>query len=337
MNLTELQKELRTIENHISFLQKEIEKMKPQPEEEKKATLDKITEVSIRFPVGKGKYIKFEESVKKSYIKCLSYFILADENVIFEKLLYVCRLAQGMGLPMSGEDVLRSGMEMDKNTFEKICLDLKSVKYSFLTDILILTNLSEKTNTNFELIADIATIYECGKDEMQIVAKVAKAFVCDDFEILENMPIPRNNRWMGEFKHHLPTEWIEGQRIECGVVNSSSYILNRKQAGTIVKKGEELILFEEVKMINEKGISPTSFYMRHNGLFSGKRDVSEKCLLAPCDGIVFFIEENDYSLSNVVSKKHIYVYVVSYFDDYGDFCKWHNKNKGVKQYGGEFV
>ena len=36
MNLTELQIELRTIEEHISDLQAEIEKMKPQPEDEKK-------------------------------------------------------------------------------------------------------------------------------------------------------------------------------------------------------------------------------------------------------------------------------------------------------------
>jgi len=37
MNLTELQVQLRSIEEHISDLQAEIEKMKPQPEDEKKS------------------------------------------------------------------------------------------------------------------------------------------------------------------------------------------------------------------------------------------------------------------------------------------------------------
>lgn len=41
MNLTELQIQLRSIEEHISDLQAEIEKMKPQPEDEKKSCLRK--------------------------------------------------------------------------------------------------------------------------------------------------------------------------------------------------------------------------------------------------------------------------------------------------------
>lgn len=46
MNLTELQIQLRAIEEHISDLQTEIEKMKPQPEDEKKAMFEKITELA---------------------------------------------------------------------------------------------------------------------------------------------------------------------------------------------------------------------------------------------------------------------------------------------------
>ncbi|MGN0421680.1 MAG: hypothetical protein ACI4EY_02980 [Lachnospiraceae bacterium] len=46
MNLTELQIQLRFIEDHISALQVEIEKMKPQPEDEKKAMFEKITKMA---------------------------------------------------------------------------------------------------------------------------------------------------------------------------------------------------------------------------------------------------------------------------------------------------
>lgn len=49
MNLTELQIQLRSIEEHIS--EAEIEKMKPQPEDEKKAMFEKITEMAAKFPL----------------------------------------------------------------------------------------------------------------------------------------------------------------------------------------------------------------------------------------------------------------------------------------------
>ena len=59
MNLTELQIQLRSIEEHISDLQAEIEKMKPQPEDEKKAMFEKITELASKYPLESRRFPKF--------------------------------------------------------------------------------------------------------------------------------------------------------------------------------------------------------------------------------------------------------------------------------------
>lgn len=51
MNFTELQMELRSIEEHISQLHNEIEKMKPQIEEEKKTDFEAISRLARKHPV----------------------------------------------------------------------------------------------------------------------------------------------------------------------------------------------------------------------------------------------------------------------------------------------
>ena len=51
MNLTELQTELRSIEEHLSALQKEIGRMKPETEEEKKEDFARITKLAIQYPI----------------------------------------------------------------------------------------------------------------------------------------------------------------------------------------------------------------------------------------------------------------------------------------------
>ena len=110
MNLTELQIQLRSIEEHISDLQAEIEKMKPQPEDEKKAMFEKITELASKYPLENRRFSKASMVDAKVYVSCLAYISLADDSKIYDKLLFLCRLSHGMGHPMSSEDVFRMGL-----------------------------------------------------------------------------------------------------------------------------------------------------------------------------------------------------------------------------------
>lgn len=350
MNLTELQIQLRSIEEHISNLQSEIEKMKPQPEDEKKAMFEKITELASKYPLEGRCFPKSSNVDVKAYISCLAYISLADDSRIYDKLLFLCRLSLGMGLPVSSEDVFRMGLEIDEKYFDKACSELKSQKYSFLADALILVNITEEaTEASFRLIADIAKIFECEKEDLRAAAMVAKAVLTEDFNVLKQIPVPSKNRWMGQFRQHIPATWINSQRIKCGMIcteirqspylhlrtestseSTALYVVsNRLQSGALVQKGDTLISYEEhtrkPKSENAKrifGYARTSAVI-NNSYF--ETIVNKQSITAPCDGVVFFIESIDNKNTIGLSEKYLEAYIVSYFDNYTEFCEWHKK------------
>lgn len=372
MNLTELQIQLRSIEEHISDLQAEIEKMKPQPEDEKKAMFEKITEMAAKFPLESRRFPKTSNVDVKEYISCLAYISLADDSKIYDKLLFLCRLSHGMGLPMSSEDIFRTGLEIDEKYFDKACSDLKSQKYSFMADALILVNITEEaTEASFRLIADIAKIFECEKEDLRAAAMVAKAVLTEDFTILKQIPAPSKNRWMGQFYHHIPAAWIQSQRVKCGEICTEQYLpkndsssdlsfeamlensltdLNEMEkyiknnpcvvkkslnTGTVVKKDEELILYEESVKKKNQNSNSSDILSSFEAILKALEAVSEsigatsetncETVTAPCDGIVFFIESSKKGAVAEQMDKYLEVYVVSYFDNYAEFCDWHKK------------
>ena len=100
MNLTELQMQLRSVEEQMAELQTEIEKMKPKPESEKKLIYNKITKLAQKYPVENKRSFNISEAVAKAYVSCLAHIIVADEYKIYDKLLYLTRIAYGMGSPL---------------------------------------------------------------------------------------------------------------------------------------------------------------------------------------------------------------------------------------------
>lgn len=321
MNLTELQIQLRSIEEHISNLQAEIEKMKPREEDEKKAMFEKITKMASKYPL-EGRYFpKTSNADAKAYISCLSYISLADDRKIYDKLLFLCRLSNGMGLSMSSEDVFKLGLEIDEKYFEKACSELKCQKYSFLADALILVNITEDaTEASFRLIADIAKIFECEKEDLRAAAMVAKAVLTEDFNVLKQIPVPSKNRWQGQFRQHIPGSWISAQRVYCGKVcteiltkpdsKKPCTIKNRLQAGTVVKKGDELITYETFlsdeesseKLMEELIMTFASRLreMDSSSPVEKKASPKQESIYAPCDGVVFFIKAKE---SNTVKNE----------------------------------
>lgn len=366
MNLTELQIQLRSIEEQISNLQAQIEKMKPQPEDEKKAMFEKITELASKYPLESSRFPQISNVDVKAYISCLAYISLADDSKIYDKLLFLCRLSHGMGLPMSSEDIFRMGLEFDEKYFDKACSELKSQKYSFLADALILINITEAaTETSFRLIADIAKIFECEKEDLYVAAMVAKAVLTDDFDILKQLSVS-SGKYLGQFRQHIPVSWIKSQRVTCGkicveimkkvdssklprsffggkrnsTVDTTSeeeyitlknpcFITKILQSGSVVKKEDKLIVFEEELSPEEittksKSSNEMNFDLMLEQSF-GKVIRKQNSFYSPCDGIVFFTEEEESDMSNNEMRKYVFVYVVSYFDDYAEFCDWHKK------------
>ena len=215
--LTELQIQLRSVEEQMAVLQTEIEKMKPKPESEKKLIYNKVTKLAQKYPVENKRYFNISEAVAKAYVSCLAHIIVADEDKIYEKLLYLTRIAYGIGLDAPADDIIRMGMDFDKTDFDNACVELKEVKYTFLTDALILVNISEQASEDvFALIADTAQALGCNKEDIRAAGFVAKAVLKNDFDILNQMPAPSHNPWAAQLRKYIPDSWIESKRIKCG-------------------------------------------------------------------------------------------------------------------------
>lgn len=100
-------------------------------------------------------------------------------------------------------------------------------------------------------------------------------------------------------------------------------------AGSVVKKDDVLLTYNE-KVIKPKKPSDLGIFgiVRTSG-YSNKITTTEKrSITAPCDGIVFFVDDYKKGEASDKEDKYIAVFVVSFFDEYDCFCKWYaNRNK----------
>ena len=184
MNLTDLQMELRSIEEHISQLHNEIEKMKPQAEEGKKKDYESIDRLAKKHAVEHTRLNRAEEYVKKTFIRGLAYLLAAEKTEVHDRLLYLTRLSVGCGLDMTSEEIYKSGIEFEAADIEGLCTNLTEYKYTYIVEALIIANLSGEPPVHMlSVIADIAQTMGLDKEEMQVTAQVAKAKLTDNMDI----------------------------------------------------------------------------------------------------------------------------------------------------------
>lgn len=225
MNLTDLQVELRSIEEQIERLHLEIEKMKPQPEEEKKADFETITELAKQHMIREHRISSASETVRKQFVSSLSHLLLTEEKDIYERLLYLCRISQGCGLRWSAEEIYKSGLEFECKDMKELCMDLQEYKYSYLVEAFIIAEFSGEASTEMlTVLADIAKIMECDEEEIQVIGQVAKSVLLSEPELLKQIPTPSKNRWSGKFVSYIPEAWLEGQRIYCNAICVDRYV-----------------------------------------------------------------------------------------------------------------
>lgn len=212
MNLTELQGELRSLETQIANLQSKVQEMKPTSHTKKHSDYDKITKLAKQYALDKP-YLRRESAyLRKQYIACLSPFVALDGQV-YDRLLYLTRLSLGLQLPYTAEEILHLGLNTGLADLDWQFQDLEPLKYSLLTDILILANCSGcASEETLALAADYAVALGCNAEDMKITAQVAKAVLKNDFDILRDLPLPKLNCWQGAFRNHIPKAWLRSQR-----------------------------------------------------------------------------------------------------------------------------
>jgi hypothetical protein len=345
MNLTDLQVELRNIEEHIVTLHNEIEKMKPKTEEEKKADFDQITKLAGENPIVNKSIRSASDESKKLMFSSLAYILLLEETDFYNRILYLCRLAKGCDFNTSAEDLYKMGLGFVTSDLSRLSNDIGAYKYTYLVELLIVANLSEDASVNIlSMIADIARMFEISKEEIRVLGMVAKGVLINDENYVIGMPIPSKNMWSGKLREYLSEEWIEKHRKCCEVLCTKKYeklvtlfyttgqndvnytkvnpckIKNSLQAGTVVKKGDVICTYSERTLKKEALIAHTI-----PSIFGVKPEYVrvEKKVIAPCDGVVFFIEDKKVGAIKDKTDEYIVVFVVSYFDDYTNFCTWY--------------
>ena len=335
MNLIEIQSELKDVEKQISQINLKIEKMKSKPEEEKKNNFALISKMAKRHPIKRITITTAPEWVKKKFIGGLAYLILTEDSKISARLLYLCRISIGCGIELSAEDIYKAGLEFEIGDIE----ELEDYKYSFLVEALIIANMTETEYVSFNmfgLIADIANILVCDKEEIRVLAQVAKSVLVGNTDLMDDIPLPSNHQWYGRFNDYIPKEWIVSKRKLYGVLCMDRYkhyytkrglmykitysldelqnefieehpcvIKNKIESGNPVKKGDVICVYEEIISSNED----ESFL----GPNSPRRERKE--VVAEENGIVILTEVEKRGEVLDKNDKYLGITMISFYDD----------------------
>lgn len=356
MNLTDIQVELRKIEARIEQLHSEIEKMKPQTEEEQEENYAAITRLAYQYPVKNKTFLKAAEHVRQMVISSLSYFFVADTQDSYDRLLYLCRLSKGIGLELSAEDIYKAGLGFDEQNMGNLSRDLMDQKYTYLTEACIVAGLSKEAKKYMPVVADIAHMFECDKEEIRVIAQVAKSVLVDNMDILKDIKTDTPERWRGRFMDYISQKWIRDQRIKCDVIctgrwmkkdesdgeyaqttytsfmrfisqniemqeekkRQSAIIWMQLENGSHVKKGDCVLEYDKPTFVRERETYSSEI----------KTKKQKSVILAPCDGIVYYVEFEEKSRIEGKMDQYMAIYVVSYFDDYDSlYSMVTNENK----------
>lgn len=229
------------------------------------------------------------------------------------------------------EELYQAGLTFQTEDMERISMDFQELKYAFLTDALVIANISgEASEKEISLIADVARVFGCEKWEIKIAGLVAKGILTGEWNILDETPAPKKNRGniAENYKGLISEKWLISHRRECGrlcvekndsirgnffLEGKPDYICTvekRLQAGERVKKGDVLVTFCSMR---------------------GSMKSEKKAITAPCDGIVFFLKDSRKDDGSGKEDKYLVVYVVSCFDVYQDFLNWYSQNKKMQE------
>ena len=307
MGVTEIQGELRKIQTQLSELELQLEDMKPKSGEENRETYKKINMIAEKYQI-KNKALCFaEEDVRTNYVLCLGFLTMSDKNHIYDKLLFLMRIAEGINAYHDSEKLYQDITLFNQNRWENSLLILKNYRYSLIVDGLILSTLKQSNEKQLIMIAEVAEIYGISAAELQVCAMVAKAVITENFDILDQI-----NKWNSIFLHYIPGKWLVDRREKCewvGLEGISPFAI--AMYATMADKS------------NMTRINCKSAVIKGEKVCSIKDAQEVVCKYARKDGIVYHVDQQEKN----ETKQKFDTYIVSYFDDYELFCEWYKNKK----------
>lgn len=332
MNLTELQSELRSISKRMNDLEMAVEQMKPKSEDERANEYRTIMNLASKYPIiGRG-LDTVGENTQSMYLKVLADMALAEEEYLQERLLYVTRIAAGIGEPSySAEQIVELGTKFDAADMENFGTDIEPVRDNFLVDAFMVANLCGGASERIlGTLAELATLLDCDAECIFVLTTISKGLLTDDFEFLEKMEKSSSYQWRGKSLPIAPEKWLIEHRICCGrycIGHESPFkdsnstpkcdVKSGLKQGTIVKKGTKLVSFTEESYRGDFGMRMIVYGVRKQ----------ERTISALADGMVYYIRDDIKNKVTGMIEKFFMVYVVSRFDNYDVFCEWYQDLK----------
>lgn len=356
MTLTELQLQLREIENRISTLQNDIEKMKPKPEEEKLNEFEKITNLAKQNVIKNSKLKEAFPEIKECIIECLSYISCIEDKGINLRLLYLCRLANGNGYNISAEELYRKGIEFEKEDLNWMCeelvnYDCTDYSYILLVEGFVIAGITgNATPQILSCIADFATILKCSQEEICYLSTMAKGLLTGELDyLLLQLPVSKEKRWQGKLREYISNKWIVEQRYFCGTFCVEMYTSVKVPdmdeifgglfgtLGRTSKIKNDFVSSQKIYEINQK-LKSGNIVKKGEIICSLREKTSdglnnkENIITAPCNGIVYYLSDKRGVDDEIAFDKYIAIYVISYFDKPAELCSWYKdicRSKGI--------
>ena len=314
MNITDIQLELRKMEQDMAKMQQkmselEIELEDFKPKSKTKETVDfKKAEIMAKVkPIPNRKLKNADDFVKRTYFKFLAMLADIDSSDSFNKFLFVARINYGVEYNVSLEDIAASGVGMQERDLNDIAESLEEYKYSLLADSLILANVSG--NISEKLIKPISTManfFSCDKEDMKVISTVSMCVLVNNFDKLDTLKI-ETNKWAGVFTHYIPENWLERRMslVETRLERSQDSTKTIKSGYRI---GGKILNHYNIKdgFVAKKGIKLA--YYGGSGRYDESRDI-----ISDKDGVVLILSFNDVSHSDDELDE---IYIIHPFDDF---------------------
>ena len=317
MFLKDIELELDTIERSITKLRSDIKDMqKSDTVSEREEKLVCITNEAKRYPIAIKALVTLSEDAKILVISSLAYLILLEQEDIYSRLHYLCRLAKGCGLTVTAEEIYLLGLQFKKEKLERLCTDFINFKYIYLTEALIIANITGKVSVTInKAIANLALLFLCDKDELRIVAKVAKCRLTENFDLLLDLPCLNKIYCYRALSEYIPESWLISQRQHCG----SFYVPSEKKTffsafgsrldTTYSSRG--IVCLKQLKH-NKEVVKKADYLVEFKKISESNTSI----MSSPKDGILFTFE------LYVNTALYRLFFVVSCFDNYNLFCSW---------------
>lgn len=321
MTLTDLQIELREIEEKIKKLHVEIENMKPKAINDNHKKFLSINILAKQSPINIETLNLSSKTQKVLFVNVLAYIVSLDRINFYEKLLYLCRMSNGCGLKLEAEEIYKGGLKFEEQDVGRISEELRGLRYVLLVEALVIANITGKASSVvLSEIAEIASLLTVNKIELQLISQVAKSKLSKNLDLLNGYSIPEVIAVDNKFNDYIPQEWIEKQRKKCcDPICLTGHFKGQNSSPTINYK---TTIEKQWKNNNEMVRKGGSIFKCLRPIKKGATKKVNDIIKAPKSGKLFII---DYRVkSEVQNKNDTYraVYVVSYYDNYKDFCEW---------------